>query len=180
MNHAFNPWHKVPIGADAPRIVKAIIEIPKGSKGKYELDKETGLLNLNRVLFSAVHYPANYGLIPQTYYLDNDPLDILVLCSIDLVPLSTLDARVIGMMRMKDENGPDEKIISVAQYDSALEHINDLKDLPKHALDELKRFFLDYKILENRKVEVGEFMGREMAYECIDMSVKLYNEKCKK
>ena len=179
MNHFFNPWHHVPIGNNAPKIVKAIIEIPKGSKGKYELDKETGLLNLNRVLFSAVHYPANYGLIPQTYYLDDDPLDILVFCAIDLLPLATLDARVVGVLRMKDECGPDEKIIAVAGHDPAFAHIRQLKDFPKHTLDEIKKFFMEYKILENRQVEVGEFFGQETAWECIETSRRLYNEKLK-
>lgn len=173
----FNPWHNVPIGDQAPRIVSAIIEIPRGSKGKYELDKSTGMLHLNRVLFSAVFYPANYGLVPQTYYYDNDPLDILVLCSIDLQQLSTVDARVIGVMRMSDDSGQDDKILAVAHNDAAYTHINDLHDLPQHTMDELKRFFEDYKKLEKREVTVGEFMGREEAYQCIAASRELYHKK---
>ena len=178
--HAFNPWHNVPVGQEAPKIVKAIIEIPKGSKGKYELDKQTGLLNLNRVLFSSVYYPANYGLIPQTYYYDHDPLDILVFCSIDLDPLCTLDARVIGIMHMEDENGPDEKIIAVANDDAGFAHIHKLEDLPPHTRDELQQFFKDYKQLEQKTVKVGEYGNQEEAYKCITDSIKMYHEQIRK
>ena len=115
--YAQNPWHAVSIGKKIPQFVQAIIEIPKGSKAKYELDKESGLLKLDRVLFSAVHYPANYGFIPQTYCDDKDPLDILVICSVDVEPLCLIEAKVIGVMHMIDGGEIDDKIIAVAAHD---------------------------------------------------------------
>ena len=128
----YNPWHSVSNGKKAPEIVNSIIEIPKGSKGKYELDKESGLLRLDRVLFSAVYYPVNYGFIPRTYCDDRDPLDILVICSIDVDPLCIVEAKVIGAMHMIDNNERDDKIISVAKNDMSVNHINDIKELPPH------------------------------------------------
>lgn len=113
-------------GKDAPKIVNAVIEIPKGSKAKYELDKESGLLKLDRVLFSAVHYPANYGFIPQTYCGDHDPLDILVLCSVKIEPLCLVEAKVIGVMAMIDSGEEDSKIIAVAKNDKSINHIERL------------------------------------------------------
>ncbi|SNR76734.1 MULTISPECIES: inorganic diphosphatase [Hymenobacter] len=172
----FNPWHDVERGEDAPKIVNGIIEIPKGSKGKYELDKESGLLKLDRVLFSAVHYPAAYGFIPQTYCDDKDPLDILVLCSVDIVPMCLVDAKVIGVMQMIDQNEEDDKIIAVAANDVSVNHYNDISELPPHTLLEMQRFFEDYKALEHKQVTVERFMGREDAYRIIEESIKLYNE----
>lgn len=129
-----NPWHQVNPGSEAPQVVNSIIEIPKGSKAKYELDKNSGLIKLDRVLFSAVHYPANYGFIPQTYCEDNDPLDILVICSIDVDPLCIIETRVLGVMHMVDEKMKDDKIIGVAKNDIALNYINDLSELPPHTM----------------------------------------------
>jgi inorganic pyrophosphatase len=171
-----NPWH-ISIGDDAPKIVRAIIEIPKGGSMKYELDKESGLLKLDRVIHSSMHYPMNYGLIPQTYFSDGDPLDILVMCSMDVEPLCIVDARVIGIMHMVDEHGIDDKILSVAHNDPSLVHINNLSDVPAHHMNEMKNFFEGYKMLENKKVEVGEMLGREEAYKCIKSSIDLYNRK---
>lgn len=131
---AKNPWHSVSPGEDAPKVVNAVIEIPKGSNAKYELDKESGLLKLDRVLFSAVHYPANYGFIPQTYCDDNDPLDILVICSVDVEPLCLVEAKVIGVMHMIDGGEVDDKIISVAAHDISVSHTNDISELPEHLL----------------------------------------------
>src|ERR1700743_2655858 len=110
-----HPWHQVSPGDNVPEIVNAIIEIPKGSKAKYEIDKESGLLKLDRVLFSSVMYPAHYGFIPQTYFDDHDPLDILVLCSVDVFPMSIIEAKVVGVMHMVDNGGKDEKIIAAAK-----------------------------------------------------------------
>lgn len=172
-----HPWHSVEIGKETPQIVKAIIEIPKGSKGKYELDKESGMLILDRVLFSSVHYPANYGFIPQTYCDDHDPLDILVICSIDMFPMSLIEAKVIGAMEMIDGNERDDKIISVARNDMSVNYINDISELPPHTLVELKKFFEDYKMLEHKNVVVEQFLNREKAYEIILESKKLYEEK---
>lgn len=171
-----NPWHSVNPGDDIPRTVNGIIEIPKGSKGKYELDKHSGLLKLDRVLYSSVHYPANYGFIPKTYCDDKDPLDILVICSIDVDPLCIIESKVIGVMHMIDENEQDDKIISVAKNDMAVNYINEISDLPPHTLVELKRFFEDYKKLEHKHVIVEQFLGKEDAYRIINDSLKLYNE----
>ena len=172
----FNPWHDVERNSNAPHTVNGIIEIPKGSKAKYELDKQSGLLKLDRVLFSAVHYPAAYGFIPQTYCDDKDPLDILVMCSVDVVPMCILEAKVIGVMQMVDGDEEDDKIIAVAAHDISVNHYNELEDLPPHALLEMQRFFEDYKALEHKHVSVERFMGREDAYRIIEQSNKLYNE----
>jgi inorganic pyrophosphatase len=141
---------------------------------KYELDKETGLLKLDRVLFSAVHYPSNYGFIPQTYCQDSDPLDILVLCSAKVETLCLVEAKVIGVMRMIDQGEEDDKIISVASKDMSVSHYNDIEQLPKHLLDQIRRFFEDYKKLENKEVEVLQFEGREKAYQIINEAIELY------
>jgi inorganic pyrophosphatase len=172
-----HPWHSIDPGKDAPLFVRSIIEIPKGSKGKYEMDKESGLLRLDRVLFSSVHYPANYGFIPQTYCDDLDPLDILVICSIDVFPMCLIEAKVIGAMEMVDGEERDDKIISVARNDMSVNHINDLSELPPHTLVELKKFFEDYKTLEHKNVVVEQFMNREKAFEIVRDSMKLYQEK---
>ncbi len=171
-----NPWHSVNPGKDVPEIVNSIIEIPKGSKGKYELDKVSGLLRLDRVLFSSVHYPANYGFIPQTYCDDKDPLDILVICSIDVDPLCIIESKVIGVMHMTDEEQVDDKIISVAKNDMSVNYINDINELPPHTVVELRRFFEDYKKLEQKEVLVKDFLGKEKAYEIIKDSLQLYTE----
>jgi inorganic pyrophosphatase len=173
-NGSVNPWHLVNPGKDIPEIVNSIIEIPKGSKGKYELDKTSGLLKLDRVLFSAVHYPANYGFIPQTYCEDNDPLDILVICSIDVDPLCIIETKVLGVMHMVDEDMKDDKIIGVAKNDIAVNYINDLSELPPHTMVELQRFFEDYKKLENKTVTVKNFLGKKEAFEIINESIALY------
>jgi inorganic pyrophosphatase len=172
-----HPWHSVEIGSEAPQFINTIIEIPKGSKAKYELDKTSGLLKLDRVLFSAVHYPANYGFIPQTLADDNDPLDVLVICSVEAAPLCIIQAKVIGVMHMIDNNERDEKIIAVAKDDMAVNYINSLSELPPHTMVELKRFFEDYKKLEHKHVEVNEFLEKDNAFKIIDESIKRYNQK---
>lgn len=173
---SFNPWHSVEIGNNAPEVVNSIIEIPKGSKAKYELDKKSGLLKLDRVLFSSVHYPANYGFIPKTYCDDRDPLDILVICSIDVEPMCIIEAKVIGAMHMMDQNEVDDKIIAVAKNDMSVNYINDIKELPPHTVVELKRFFEDYKTLENKKVKVSHFINKAGAFKIVDESIKLYQK----
>ncbi len=171
-----NPWHAVRVGDNAPTSVNAVIEIPQGSKAKYELDKETGLLKLDRVLFSAVHYPANYGFVPRTYTDDHDPLDILVICSVAVDPLCIIEAKVIGVMYMLDEDERDNKIISVAQNDMSANYIDDLSELPPHTVVELKRFFEDYKKLEHRNVVVERFLGKDEAYKIVRESIQSYLE----
>jgi inorganic pyrophosphatase len=169
-----HPWHSVSPGDDLPSVVNAIIEIPKGSKAKYEIDKDSGLLRLDRVLFSSVMYPANYGFIPQTYCDDKDPLDILVLCSVDVIPMSIVEAKVIGVMHMVDNGEQDDKIIAVAKNDMSVNHINHLEELPPHAMKEIVRFFQDYKALEKKDVTVEQLHGRDYAWNVINESVLLY------
>jgi len=167
-------WHDVPWGTDARESVNAVIEIPEGSKVKYELDKPTGLLRADRVLYSAVYYPANYGFIPRTYCDDNDPLDILVFCQAPLEPLSIIRARAIGYLPMRDDKGEDDKIIAVAVDDPQNTSYRDISDLPPHLLDVLKRFFLDYKVLEKKEVSIDKIRGHEDAKRVIEEAVSLY------
>ena len=173
-----HPWHDISIGDESPKIVNAIIEISRGSKAKYEVDKESGLLKLDRVLHAAFYYPINYGFIPKTFAGDNDPLDILVLSQIDFEPLSIVSAKVIGVMRMIDK-GIDDKIIAVCQNDISVSHINSLEELPPHLMSEIKHFFEQYKKLEQTTVKVDEFYGKEKAYEIINESIVDYNNKFK-
>jgi len=169
-----HPWHQVSPGDNFPEVVNAIIEIPKGSKAKYEIDKESGLLKLDRVLFSSVMYPANYGFIPQTYCDDKDPLDILVLCSVDVFPMSIIEAKVIGVMHMVDNGEQDDKIIAVAKNDMSVNYINDLNELPPHATKEIVRFFQDYKSLEGKNVTIEHLLGMRYAHKVIEESMELY------
>ncbi len=175
MKKLFNPWHDVSPGQEAPVFVNGIVEIPKGSRAKYELDKESGLLMLDRVLFSSVYYPANYGFIPKTYCDDKDPLDILVLSQVEMVPLCLVKAKVIGVMRMLDQGEADDKIIAVAAGDPSVNHINEIYQLPQYYISEMRSFFEDYKKLENKQVVVEDFLGKEMAHRIIMEGFELYN-----
>ena len=172
-----HPWHDISPGKNIPEIVSAIIEIPKGSKGKYEIDKASGLIMLDRVLYSSVHYPANYGFIPQTFADDKDPLDILVISQIELPQRCLVEAKVIGVMRMKDKDEVDDKIIAVAQKDIAVNHIESLEQLPPHTTVEIRRFFEDYTKLEHRKIEIEQFFGKEKAYEIIMRDIDMYYQR---
>ncbi|TVR77024.1 MAG: inorganic diphosphatase [Chitinophagaceae bacterium] len=174
-----NSWHNISYGEHSPRIVQSIIEIPKGSKGKFELDKETGMLRLDRVLFSSVHYPANYGFIPQTYCEDKDPLDILVISSIQIPHMCILNAKVIGVMRMLDQGEADDKIIAVADNDISVGHIKEIEELPPHTIAEMRRFFEDYKKLEKKESLVQDFLGRQEAYRIVNESIELYKKEIK-
>ena len=172
-----HPWHDVPVGPDAPDVFQAIIEIPQGGKVKYELDKETGLLRVDRMLYSSVVYPANYGFIPRSYGDDQDPLDVLVLAQEPVDPLSILRARPIGMMSMLDENEEDAKIICIHMDDPAFNDYWHIKDLPEHRLRELRRFFQDYKKLENKEVRVQDFFGPERAKTVVQQSFERYQKE---
>ncbi|KAA3652087.1 MAG: inorganic diphosphatase [Bacteroidetes bacterium] len=171
-----HPWHGVSIGDNAPEVVTGIIEIPKNCRAKYELDKDSGLLKLDRVLYSSINYPSNYGFIPQTYCEDGDPLDILVLSQIEIVPMCLVDARPIGVMRMMDEGEMDDKIIAVAVNDMSVGHITDVSELPEHSFRELRSFFEDYKKLEHKEVIVEDFQGRDVALEVIKQSILDYKD----
>jgi len=170
-------WHDVYV--DDHLIEKAfpvIIEVPMGSKNKYELDKETGLLRLDRVLYSAVHYPANYGFIPRTFCEDGDALDVLVLGQEPVNPLTLMEARAIGVMRMRDEKGLDDKIIAVSVKDPAFNDYTDHTQLPAYQLREIKRFFEDYKTLEHKQVVVEDFMGPVDAIRIVQEGLDLYRK----
>ena len=169
-------WHDVPLGDTIEDHVNAVIEIPKGSKVKYELDKATGLLSVDRVLHSAVHYPANYGFLPQTFCEDGDPLDVLVLGQEPVVPLCIVRARAIGVITMRDEKGQDDKIIAVHVDDPEYAHYEDIGALPPHRVKELERFFLDYKVLENKTVNVDQLRGRADAERVIRAGAALYRQ----
>jgi inorganic pyrophosphatase len=174
--YVLHPWHGADYGYDAPQQVNAIIEIPKGGSCKYEIDKPTGLLKLDRVIYSSFHYPVNYGFIPQTLGDDGDPLDILVLCSESIAPLCLVKATVIGNMQMIDNGEKDDKIIAVASNDPSVNHIKSIEELPEHFINVLKNFFEQYKVLENKKVEIDEFQNKEAAFKVIEDSIKMYTE----
>lgn len=172
-----HPWHDVTPGVpgrELPNCVRGVVEISKGSSNKYELDKLTGMLRLDRVLASAVYYPANYGFIPQTMAEDHDPLDILVFCTERIHPLCVCDARVVGMMTMIDDGDADHKIISVLVDDPEFADYHDAAQFPKHTFKMLKRFFEDYKQLEGKAVEVDEILPPANAYEVINDSMRRY------
>ena len=171
-----HPWHGVSCGENAPDIVTAVIEVPKGSQTKYELDKLSGLLKVDRILYSAVHYPANYGFIPQSYCEDNDPLDILVLGQEPVLPLSILRAKPIGVLMMIDQGEMDDKIVAVHMDDPEYSHYNSIDELPPHVLKMLRRFFEDYKVLENKQVIIETFLGPDEARKTITDAFELYQQ----
>ncbi|MEO8406633.1 MAG: inorganic diphosphatase [Chitinophagaceae bacterium] len=177
VNH---PWHGAHFGDSAPQKVNALIEIPQGSRAKYEVDKTTGLLRLDRVIYSSFHYPVNYGFIPQTLGQDGDPLDILVLCSQSIQSLCLVDATVIGNMQMIDSGQVDDKIIAVATKDPSVNHYQRMEDLPQHFLLELRNFFEQYKVLENKKVEIDNFQDQKTACKIIEDAIAFYKESFKK
>jgi len=175
--YVLHPWHGVPYGDNAPRVVTAVIEIPQGSRCKYEIDKPSGLLKLDRVIFSSFYYPINYGFIPQTYGGDKDPLDILVITSLPVVPLTLMEAKVVGVMQMVDGGDPDDKIIAVAANDPGVNHYNNIEELPKHFFDELRHFFEEYKKLENKTVVVEEFGDKAKALSIINKAIVIDKKK---
>lgn len=167
-------WHDVQVDLKNPNEVLAVIEVPKGSKNKYELHKPTGLMKVDRVLFSSVHYPANYGFIPQSYCDDNDPLDILVLGQEPVAPLTIMTAKPIGVMKMRDQGEADDKIIAVHANDPEFSHYNSIRELPPHRLKEVQRFFEDYKTLERKAVVIDGFLDRDVALKVILEAFELY------
>ncbi|KAM1798547.1 hypothetical protein ACFX12_032606 [Malus domestica] len=171
---AAHPWHDLEIGPGAPKIFNCVIEIPKGSKVKYELDKKTGLIKVDRILYSSVVYPHNYGFIPRTLCEDNDPLDVLIIMQEPVVPGCFLRAKAIGLMPMIDQGEKDDKIIAVCADDPEYRHYNDIKELPPHRLAEIRRFFEDYKKNENKEVAVDDFLPASTAFDAIQHSMNLY------
>ncbi len=176
MTNVLHPWHGVDPGEQAPRIVNAVIEIPQGSRAKYEIDKPSGLLKLDRVIYSSFYYPVNYGFIPQTYGGDKDPLDILVITSLAVQPLTIMQAKIIGVMQMVDSGDADDKIIAVAANDPSVNHYNNIEELQKHFFDELRHFFEEYKKLENKTVIVEEFGDKTTALKIIAEAIEFYKE----
>jgi len=174
-----NIWHDI----NPERIKKddfvAVIEISKGGRNKYELDKQTGMLRLDRVLFTATHYPANYGFIPRTYADDSDPLDVLVLCQEKIISLTLVEAYPIGVLKMIDGDELDEKIIAIAKQDPFLNEYKDIDEVPNHIALEIKHFFEVYKQLEGKTTTVDQIMGREEAEKIIEKCMKNYDEKFK-
>lgn len=172
-----NIWHDINPDRIRPSDFVACIEISKGSKKKYELDKETGLIILDRILYTSTHYPANYGFIPRTYGDDKDPLDVLVLCSEDINPLSLVRCYPVGVMYMMDNGSRDEKIIAIPYNDPTYNCYTDIAQLPKHVFEEIRHFFDVYKDLEDKETAVKEFGGPVEAIEIIDQCIDGYNKK---
>lgn len=171
-----NLWHDIPFGKSNDNI-NVIIEIPKLSRVKYELDKDTGLIHVDRVLYSPMHYPANYGFVPQTLWADGDPLDVLVLSHEAFVPGCLVAARPIGVMEMIDDGDSDSKVLAVPVKDPRFKDIHDISDIEAHQLDEIRHFFQVYKDLQKKSVEVKDWENKEAAYKAVETSLSLYREK---
>lgn len=170
-------WHDVNPTRVTPNRFISFIEISKGSKNKYELDKESGLLVLDRVLYTSTHYPQNYGFIPLTYADDYDPLDVLVLCSESILPMSIVECKAIGVLTMLDNGLNDEKIIAVPTNDPFYQDYNDISEIPTHVMEEIKHFFSVYKTLEGKYTDIEEVHGAEFAKNIIDRALKNYKDK---
>lgn len=175
----FHPWHAISYGDQTPSHVNTIIEITQGSKTKYELDKETGFLRLDRILSTDLAYPFHYGYIPQTYCEDNDPLDAVIICSERLVPLSIVEIKVLGAIEMVDQGEQDDKIIGIIPSDPLLKHVEDITELNQEILDSIKHFFQEYKKREGKHVEVRGFVGNYQAQDLIKQSIDLYKKTFK-
>jgi inorganic pyrophosphatase len=175
-----HPWHDIEIGANAPDIVNAVVEIPKGSRAKYEIDKPSGLIRLDRVLRGSMMYPLHYGIIPQTVFDDGDPLDVMILTQVTVVPLTLINARIIGVMHMIDQGVEDDKILAVAVGDPSVADIHDINDLPESLKLELKDFFENYTVLEGKSVQIPSFSDKKTAFEKIRYAEKLYKMQFKK
>lgn len=172
-----NPWHDIPVGNKSPEVINAVIEIPKDSTVKYELDKDTGLLKLDRFLYSAVHYPGDYGFIPQTLWEDGDPLDIVILTGRPVLPMTLVEARIIGVLRMVDDGEKDDKLLAVYNKDPRYAEIEGIKDIPRHIIAELKHFFETYKHLQGKEAKILEILDKKDAYKSIEHAKKLYDLK---
>jgi inorganic pyrophosphatase len=172
-----HPLHDIMVPSSIDEFVPVVIEIPQGSKLKYEIDKNTGMLMLDRVLYSSVHYPANYGFLPQSLADDGDPIDVLVLMQEPVVPLTIVRARAIGGLKMRDDKGDDDKIVAVAIDDPAFSHYTEAAQLPPHVMIELERFFRDYKVLEGKVSVVDKLYDRAAALHAMRQSLAAYRHK---
>jgi len=172
-----NLWHEISSGKEAPNIINVIIEIPRGSKNKYEIDKESGLIKLDRAMKSSQDYPFDYGFVPQSFWEDDDPLDVILLTTCPLHPGILVEARPVAVMWMTDGGDGDDKIIAVPKNDPRFDHINDLQDVNKHTIKEIQHFFETYKSIEDKEVKVSGVDGREKALEVINRGLEMYNEK---
>ncbi|MEO8193351.1 MAG: inorganic diphosphatase [Gemmatimonadales bacterium] len=172
-----NPWHDFPVGSHPPEVVTAVVEIPRGSRNKYELDKVSGQFRLDRVLFSAVHYPGDYGFIPRTLHEDQDPLDIIVSINEPTFPGCQIDCRPLGVLKMLDRGEPDDKIIAVPSNDPFYNEYFDIADISQHYLREVEHFFHIYKDLEGRRVEIVGWEKSDVAMQVIQDSIVRYEEK---
>lgn len=175
-----NIWHDISPERITPESFSVVIEISRGSKNKYELDKETGMLRLDRILYTSTHYPANYGFIPRTYAEDNDPLDVLVLCSETIYPLSLVECYPIGVITMTDNGETDEKIIAIPINDPSYNMYKNISDLPQHIFDEMAHFFTVYKALEGKETAVDKVEEKSVAQYIIKKCMRFYNEKFEK
>lgn len=172
-----NLWHGVSAGKKLPKEINVIIEIPKGSKNKYEIDKETGMIALDRAMHTAQDYPFDYGFVPQTYWDDGDALDVIVLTTYPLAPAILVNARPVGIMNMIDSGDADDKVLAVPVDDPRWAEVNDLSDINKHTLKEIEHFFSTYKKIQKKEVKVSGFKGRAAAEKAIERSIKLYKDK---
>lgn len=174
---ALHLWHDLSPGEKVPHELQAIVEIPQGSRSKFEVDKNSGIIKLDRLLYGSMHYPVNYGIIPQTFAEDGDPLDILVMTQAELFPGCLIDARVIGVMHMVDQGLPDDKIIAIATKDVTVSHIREVEDLPKSYRIELDHFFERYSELEGKTVSISGFADTAVAHDIILKSIASYQAK---
>ncbi len=172
-----NLWHEVSAGDDVPNIINVIVEIPKGSKNKYEIDKETGLIKLDRAMKSAQDYPFDYGFVPQTFWEDGDALDVVLLTTYPLTTGVLVEARPVAVMRMIDGGDGDDKIIAVPKNDPRWEEVADLTDINKHTIKEIQHFFETYKTIDGKSVEITGVEGRQAALETVNKGIALYQEK---
>ncbi len=175
-----NLWHEISSGKSTPELVNVIVEIPKGSKNKYEIDKENGLIKLDRAMKSAQDYPFDYGFVPQSLWDDGDALDVVLLTTYPLVPGILVEARPVAVMRMIDGGEGDDKIIAVPKNDPRWEEVSELSDINKHTLKEIQHFFETYKSIEGKKVEITGIEGREAAYGAVKKGLAMYQEKFSK
>lgn len=175
-----NLWHDISLGKNAPREINVIVEVPKHSKNKYEIDKETGLIALDRAMHTAQDYPFDYGFVPQTLWDDGDALDVVLLTTYPLFPGILVDARPVAIMHMIDGGDSDDKVIAVPMNDPRWDDVKDLKDINKHTIKEMEHFFTTYKKIQNKIVEVSGFEGVAAAHAAVEKSIKLYKEKFNK